>query len=297
AWFFGILAPTSSFIPIRDPLFEHRMYLPLAAVIVLAVVGARAVLRRILRDRARRTTISVGLVIVIVTALGIRTVRRNADYRSPITIWNDVIDQHPNNSRAHYSLGYLLTMQGRHEEAVPELRTALAIRPDYQEAIRLEPRYFVAHNNLANAYQRLGKLEDAAGAYRVALQLHADYPEARSNLAGVLSQMGLLEEAVQQYRAALQLVPHDPVVHSNLGVALARQGKLDEAVAQFRAAIRIAPEDMEAQINLGLALTRQGKIAEAISVYRAVLQIDPQNPRARAALDELIGERGQPKPP
>ena len=38
-WFFLILAPTSSFIPIKDMMFEHRMYLPLAAIVVLLVVG------------------------------------------------------------------------------------------------------------------------------------------------------------------------------------------------------------------------------------------------------------------
>ena len=34
--FFFILAPSSSIVPIADLAFEHRMYLPLAAVIVLA---------------------------------------------------------------------------------------------------------------------------------------------------------------------------------------------------------------------------------------------------------------------
>src|SRR5204862_459256 len=39
AWFFAILAPTSSIIPIRDAAFEHRMYLPLAAIAALVVFG------------------------------------------------------------------------------------------------------------------------------------------------------------------------------------------------------------------------------------------------------------------
>ena len=38
-WFFLILAPSSSFIPIADLAFEHRMYLSSAAVITLGVVG------------------------------------------------------------------------------------------------------------------------------------------------------------------------------------------------------------------------------------------------------------------
>src|SRR5262249_32946181 len=39
AAFFLILAPTSSFMPIRDLVMEHRMYLPLACVVVPVVVG------------------------------------------------------------------------------------------------------------------------------------------------------------------------------------------------------------------------------------------------------------------
>ena len=39
AWFFLILAPTSSILPIRDLAFEHRMYLPLAAVVAGVVMG------------------------------------------------------------------------------------------------------------------------------------------------------------------------------------------------------------------------------------------------------------------
>src|SRR5437764_5148375 len=43
AWFFLILAPTSSVMPIADLAFEHRMYLPLAAVIALFVIGGYAI--------------------------------------------------------------------------------------------------------------------------------------------------------------------------------------------------------------------------------------------------------------
>jgi len=61
AWFFLILAPTSSFIPIRDPAFEHRMYLPLAAVVAVVLIGGQIALKDILRrlswsGNAPRTT-------------------------------------------------------------------------------------------------------------------------------------------------------------------------------------------------------------------------------------------------
>ena len=45
AWVFIILAPTSSIVPIKDAMFEHRMYLPLAGVLVIGILGLVAVLR------------------------------------------------------------------------------------------------------------------------------------------------------------------------------------------------------------------------------------------------------------
>ena len=54
-WFFLILAPTSSIVPIRDAAFEHRMYLSLAAIILLVVFGVYALLRRFFQPAAAFT--------------------------------------------------------------------------------------------------------------------------------------------------------------------------------------------------------------------------------------------------
>jgi hypothetical protein len=98
AWFFIILAPTSSFIPIADLAVEHRMYLPLAAVVVLGVMGIHALI-------GRRT---VAVVVVLAIALGFLTVQRNQDYRGNTAIWLDTVNKRPNNPRAHYCLGFAL---------------------------------------------------------------------------------------------------------------------------------------------------------------------------------------------
>ena len=47
AWFFLILAPTSSVLPLRDLAFEHRMYLPLAAVVDGVVIGGYVLGQRV----------------------------------------------------------------------------------------------------------------------------------------------------------------------------------------------------------------------------------------------------------
>ena len=81
-WFFLCLAPTSSLIPIVDLSFEHRMYLPLAAVAAATVVGHYELLRLGLRHGERpvaepRWQIAC-LMGVMICCLGALTVRRRS---------------------------------------------------------------------------------------------------------------------------------------------------------------------------------------------------------------------------
>src|SRR4030095_13093125 len=88
AWFFLILAPTSSVFPIADLAFEHRMYLPLAAGVVLLGLGGAGGGRSVLASASQVPGwLPAGLVIVAVVVLGVVTVRRNEVYRSEFAMW------------------------------------------------------------------------------------------------------------------------------------------------------------------------------------------------------------------
>ncbi|MCH7885102.1 MAG: hypothetical protein IIC01_07590, partial [Planctomycetes bacterium] len=111
AWFFLILSPTSSIIPIRDPLFEHRMYLPLAAVVTLSVLawhGVAAGWCATARAGRLRRLLPVCFLVAISVALGTTTIRRNQDYQTELGMWKDIVAKRPNNARGHYSLGTVL---------------------------------------------------------------------------------------------------------------------------------------------------------------------------------------------
>ncbi len=113
AWFFIILSPTSSVVPIADVVFEHRMYLSLAAVIVPAVLGAYSLGKHLWgrqpgRFRAFAWGVS-GAVVLVLTGL---TARRNYDYRSEQAIWGDTAQKCPGNPRAHYNYGVTLEHAG-----------------------------------------------------------------------------------------------------------------------------------------------------------------------------------------
>ncbi|MBU0718404.1 MAG: tetratricopeptide repeat protein, partial [Planctomycetes bacterium] len=135
AWFFVILAPTSSIIPIKDLAFEHRMYLPLAAVVIVTLVLLDGLLRRFSEASPGRSGqmrfVRVALVVVVVGALGGRTLERNTDYRSRVSMWQDVVAQRPTNARAYCNLGVALTEEGRDNEAVVACRKAVELDPTF----------------------------------------------------------------------------------------------------------------------------------------------------------------------
>ena len=246
--FFLLLAPTSSVIPIADLAFEHRMYLPLAAVVSLLVLGGVATLEALLPSREHvRRGMAGGLIAVCVGLLGFGTVQRNADYQSEVAFWADTVAKRPENPRAHNGLAHALIYQGNFQEAVVHAARAL----------QLYPRYVKAHNNLGVALAGLGRYREAEIHLEEAIRLQPEVVEARINLGNVLAQQGRLEEAAAQYMEVLRFRPDLADVHNNLGNVLAQQGRLEEAAAQYMEALRINPDLPEARSNLELALRQR----------------------------------------
>ncbi|HUI05423.1 MAG TPA: tetratricopeptide repeat protein [Verrucomicrobiae bacterium] len=305
AWFFLILAPSSSVIPLDSPAYEHRMYLPLAAVVVLGVLGIHTLI-------GRRT---VAVVAALAVGLGFLTWRRNQDYRSELAIWQDTVVKRPDNPRAHSNLGIVLKSQGNLQEAIAQYKQALRLKPDYveahnnlgnaldrlgkvqeaighwEQALRIEPDYPEAHYNLGNVLRQQGKATEAVAQYEQALRMNPDYAEAHNNLAGVLLQQGRQTEAMEHYEQALRVKPDYAEAHNNLGVILGETGRLEDAIGQYEQAVRINPNYAQAHYNLGAALERVGRVQEAMGHYEQALRIKPDYAKAQNGLARLRAAR------
>jgi len=261
AWVFVILAPASSVVPLAgQPMAEHRMYLSLAAVIGLGVLG-------LYRKIGRR---SILVFAAAAAGLGWITIQRNKDYRSELAIWSDTVAKRPNNERAHNNLGNAWSkMPGRLNDAVAQ----------YAEALRLQPDYAEAHNNLGLAWsQRPGRLNDAIAQFAEALRLQPDSAEAHNNLGNAwLKIPGRLNDAIAQFEEALRLQPGYAEAHNDLGLAWAQMpGRLNDAIAQFEEALRLKPDYAGAHNNLGLAWTlTPGRLNDAIAQFEEALRLDP----------------------
>ena len=107
-----------------------------------------------------------------------------------------------------------------------------------------------------------GDFDKAIAHYREALRLDPNFGKAHNNLGNALVEQGRFAEAISHYSKALETKAYYPEAHNNLGAALARQGKLQEAIAQFRKALRLKPDYLQARDNLNLALQLVGKTTE-----------------------------------
>ena len=246
-WFFVILAPTSSFVPLVNEVgAERRVYLSLAALVVLLVLAGEWLARRwaLLYFQGRPPAWRGLVVVALAVALGYGTVERNRDHQSTLSIWQTVVEAVPHNPRGHTYLGLALYDRGRIDEAVHHYRQALQLKSDYVDA----------HNNLAMALGAQGRSAEAIRHYTRALQLNPTLLEAHNNLGNALITTGQLDQAIAYFTRALQLKSDYADAHNNLGIALGLQGRIEEAVSHFRQALQLRPDFAAASANLAIAL-------------------------------------------
>jgi tetratricopeptide (TPR) repeat protein len=164
---------------------------------------------------------------------------------------------------------------------------------EYNAALKLKPDYAEAYNNLGDALQKQGRIEEAVLSYREAVRLAPDLAGAYYNLGNALGKQGRIEEAAAQYEETLRREPYFAEAQCNLGVILDRIGRLEEAAERFRKAVRLKPDYVTAWTNLGNTCQRMGLFEEAAAHYREALQLEPESAEARNALGNALQRMGR----
>ena len=252
--FFLTLAPTSSIVPITSEVgAERRMYLPLAALVVLVVTVAGGFVERVrLRSPGRsRAVLGAAMAVsaVLIGALALRTVYRNREYATPIAVWESVIARRPQ-GRARFALANELIAAGREADAIAQLREAVVDFPD-------------ARAGLGTELLLGGQFQEAVDVLEAFVEANPSAPNrapARPLIATgyrELAQQWLRQQqpakAADQARRSIQYVPNNADAHNLLGAALASQGQIEQAVEEFQAALRIDPQHQQARNNLARA--------------------------------------------
>ena len=112
-------------------------------------------------------------------------------------------------------LGAILNGQKKFDEAIK----------NFKQAIKINPNYAQAENNLGVAYQNLNKFNESISCYKRAIKLKSDYAEPCNNLGVVLKNLGKFNEAILYLEKALKIKPHYKEASEALGSVFLYLGK------------------------------------------------------------------------
>ncbi len=235
-------------------------------------------------------------------------VHQSGDLFSAKSLYENILNQHPNHADTLHLLGLLAAQLGEFEVSMDWIQKAIALKPDVP----------VFHNNFGNSLKALGKLDEAVNQYRIALNLQDDYAEAHNNLGSALYKQNNFDEAFQHYAEAVRLQPDYVEAHVNLGLLFLRQNNIDAAIKQFsnvvslqpdfvqahwqlgnlhlarketdiaithyQAVLQYQPDHVDTLNNLGVAYLKQGKFKDALELFQKALTVDPKHQDARSNL-------------
>jgi protein O-mannosyl-transferase len=278
--FFLILSPTSSVFPIMDLAFEHRMYLPLASVIALLVLG----FDRILLAFGTTRSIEFGARMIIGTTIVLGliglTYRRNHDFRSELAIWQATLDQGRSNAKAWLGTGCALVKLGKYPQACD----------CFEKAVSLSPQTAIYQANYGNALYELGEYDKAERHLLEAIRLAPDDHFSLQCLGNIMLDRGRIAEAIQYCEKAVHIAPTYAEVRLSLVAALIEAGQLERAIQECKLILENHPRFAIANFNMAIALKQLGRFDEAIEQCRAALVIEPNISKAHWMLGILLSD-------
>jgi hypothetical protein len=223
AWLAAGLAPSSSIVPLKEMVVDHRAYLGGAGAAFL--LGVWLV-------RMGRAPVTIA----VLALLAARSIHYEWVLMEPARAWEDAVRRAPRSSEAHVALGeaYVSRRDPRAEES-------------FRRAIVLEPGSPRGWANLGALYAETGRLTEAESAMRSAARAAPWDARMRDNLGLILQALGREEEALAEYQAAV--LGHPPLVQPRIRLAeiLIRRGEKERALAILNDALRFELDEGDAR--------------------------------------------------
>jgi protein O-mannosyl-transferase len=220
--FLLLMAPTSSVLPIKDPVAERRLYFSMIGLLLIAVD---------LLSRVRvRERVLAGSVAAVTLLLAIGTRARAEVWSTPIALWEDTLRKSPNKPRAYLQLAQSYYDAGQYTRAIEM----------FERVRQLEPPDYNTLVNHALAYHRANQLELAVAKFQEAARKE---PTAHvySQIGMVYAQQGKRAEAMEALAAAEKLDPNWAATYNYRAKLHFQANELAEAVTNYRRALAIDP--------------------------------------------------------
>lgn len=295
-WFFLTLMVESSIIPIRDLMFEHRLYLPMVGfcfIFIGLINEARSFFSHpILRFAG-------GIFIFI---LAVSTYARNEVWKDEITLWNDCVIKAPAKPRAYLNRGLAYHKQGMFDEAMRDYETDVRLMPDdwkawsnmgailetrgeYDKAITTYTRAIDIGKgkgtdvffSRATVYTKKGMYAEAIHDLDTFIQVRTDVAQAYYNRGCLRRSLQNPQGAITDFTQAIALDSLQGDYFFDRGVLYQQAAQFDEAMSDYDKAIQRRSHGLDSYINKGFILNQRGAYKEAVEEYTLALQYDPNS--------------------
>ncbi len=237
-WFVWIilLAPTSSFVPIRDPMAERRMYLPFIGLLFITLEVLR-------RWKVSRNVLVTTLAAILVVE-GALAYQRNLLWGNAVDIWKDTVAKSPEKYRARFQLARAEYDAGLCADSAEQ----------YQEFAKSDRPHWDLLLDWALAYDCAGNSQKAVEKFQQSAELR---PSAHtySQLGMEYGKMGKYPEALEALQKAEDHNPDFAMIYYYRGNIYASQGDQAKAIADYQHVLELDPDNQPAHE----ALARMGR--------------------------------------
>ncbi|MBL8220111.1 MAG: hypothetical protein JNL62_12830 [Bryobacterales bacterium] len=244
--FFLLLAPTSSIVPIKDPIAERRLYLPF--------LGLLLALCDVLRRWNASRTLQWGAMGLVLALLAMGTYRRSEIWSDPMKLWSDTAAKGPDNSRAQFQLAMVHYTRGECAEALDKF--ALAEKAGMKKDYSLYLDWGLAYDCLNDPARAEAKFRQAAALYdkeRAENKAHV-----RALIGMALARQSKPGAALEELKEAEKLDPNYDITYVYRGKVFLLMNEPDRAEAEYRKALAVRPNSEAARQALQELAQRRG---------------------------------------
>jgi tetratricopeptide (TPR) repeat protein len=177
-------------------------------------------------------------------------------------------------AQLYYNRGVEYAVKGECDRAIA----------DYNQAIRLDPKYVLAYNKRGDCFTRQGSNFRALEDYAKAIELDPTNSRVYFNRGDIFRKEGDFDRAISEYTESIRLEPKDADAFNRRGIAHLRKGEYERAITDQTEAIRFNPKHAKAFNDRCWAATIVGRaLQQALADCNESLRLDGNDPDAIAS--------------
>lgn len=256
-WYLGTISLESSIIPIKDPMVEHRNYLPFLGLLLM--------ISPILTSILKKKNAKYGLVAYFII-LSILTYKRNVLWGKSFLIWQDAMVKTPNMIRPIYNYAEAL-------DKYDSLDLALKF---YKKSIEVDSLFPSSYNNIGNIYLRKDSIELAKQYFEKAIELNPKFGDALNNMGVVLKKQDLIEDALYYFKQAYKYSGVNKISVLNIADIYLHFHRLEEAKKFLEPLAEYYHKDTDVLLRLGRIYLEDGQNEKAFKSLQFVSKSKPK---------------------